>query len=70
LEGVNQVSLNEALASGFITEYDYITPYVNDLENVIDMEAIRKAGIKIGVDPLGGSGLYYWEPIAKRYGLD
>ncbi|WP_257280215.1 MULTISPECIES: phosphoglucomutase (alpha-D-glucose-1,6-bisphosphate-dependent) [unclassified Endozoicomonas] len=70
LEGVEQMSLNDALASGFITEYDYVTPYVDDLENVIDMEAIRKAGIKMGVDPLGGAGLHYWEPIAKRYGLD
>ncbi len=70
LEGVKQMSLNKAMESGFITEYDYVTPYVDDLENVIDMEAIRRAGVKIGVDPLGGSGLHYWEPIARRYGLD
>lgn len=70
MQGVKALSFEEALASEFVTEYDYITPYVDDLENVIDIEAIRKAGLKIGVDPLGGSGLHFWEPIAKRYGLN
>ena len=70
LNGVRRMPFEKAMASSFVTEYDYITPYVEDLENVIDMEAIRKAGLKIGVDPLGGSGLHFWEPIAKRYGLD
>ena len=51
-------------------EYDYITPYIADLENVIDMEAIANAGLKIGVDPMGGAGIAYWEPIAEMYGLD
>ena len=49
---------------------DLITPYVEDLRNVIDMEAIRNSGLKIGVDPLGGASLGYWEPIARRYGLN
>ena len=49
---------------------DLITPYVEDLRNVIDMEAIRTSGLKIGVDPLGGASLNYWEPIARHYGLN
>jgi phosphoglucomutase len=49
--------------------YDYIIPYVNDLKNVIDIEAIRRSNLKIGVDPMGGSGFAFWEPIAGIYGL-
>ena len=51
-------------------EQDFIAPYVEDLGNVIDMERIRAAGLKIGVDPLGGSSLPYWQPIADRYNLN
>ncbi|HLV79768.1 MAG TPA: phosphoglucomutase (alpha-D-glucose-1,6-bisphosphate-dependent) [Chthonomonadaceae bacterium] len=50
--------------------YDYVTPYVADLGNAIDMEAIRASGIAIGADPLGGSSIAYWDPIADRYGLN
>ena len=50
-------------------EYDYIVPYVEDLGNVIDMDAIRSSQLRIGADPLGGSAAAFWEPIAKRYGL-
>jgi len=50
--------------------HDYVTPYVANLVEVIDMEAIRDAGVRIGADPMGGSGIAYWEPIAERYGLD
>ena len=50
--------------------YDYVTPYVTDLGNIVDMEAIRAAGITIGADPLGGSSIAYWDPIADRYGLN
>ena len=70
MKDVKRLPFAEAMTSDYVTEYDYITPYVDDLENVVDMEAIRKAGLKIGVDPLGGSGLYFWEPIAERYGLN
>lgn len=70
LEGVQRVPFAEALKLPQVREYDYITPYVDDLDKVVDMQAIAKAGLKIGVDPMGGSGIHYWEPIAKRYGLD
>jgi phosphoglucomutase len=49
--------------------HDYITPYVDDLGSVIDMEAIRGAGVRIGVDPLGGAGVHYWGPIAAKHGI-
>ncbi|RPH98411.1 MAG: alpha-D-glucose phosphate-specific phosphoglucomutase, partial [Zetaproteobacteria bacterium] len=49
---------------------DYIGPYVSDLAQVIDTDAIKSAGLKIGVDPMGGAGIGFWEPIAERYGLD
>jgi phosphoglucomutase len=58
------------VASQAAHQRDLIGPYVNDLGNVIDMDAIRAAGLKIGVDPLGGSSLPYWDPIAERYGLN
>jgi len=58
------------VASETAHQRDLIGPYVSDLGNVIDMDAIRSAGLKIGVDPLGGSSLPYWEPIAERYGLN
>lgn len=60
----------EAMASDLVEEYDYIQPYVDDLKNVLDLDAIAKAGVKIGVDTLGGSGVAYWPVIAKTYGLD
>ena len=50
--------------------YDYRGSYVNDLENIIDIDAIRKAGVHIGADPLGGASVHYWSAIAERYGLD
>ncbi len=59
-----------ALQADTTHEIDYITPYVADLKNVVNMEAIKAAGLKIGVDPMGGAGIAYWEPIAEMYGLD
>lgn len=53
-----------------ITFADFITPYVEELANVVDMKAIASSGVRIGVDPLGGSSLPYWEPVANRYGLN
>ncbi len=67
---VKRLPYDEALAAATTRQIDYVTPYVNDLENVIDMEAIRRSGLRIGVDPLGGASLAYWMPIAERYGLD
>ena len=60
----------EALAAPNTHAVDLMTPYVEDLGNAIDFEAISKAGLKIGVDPLGGAAVAYWRPIAARYGLD
>lgn len=70
LVGVKRVSLEKALKKKNTSAFDYVTPYVSDLENIIDMEAIRESGLKIGADPMGGSGLAYWEPIAEKYGLN
>lgn len=70
LKGVQRMPLLRALKASTTHEYDYITPYVTDLVNVIDMAAIRAAGLKIGADPMGGAGIAYWEPIAEHYGLN
>ena len=59
-----------AQALALVTQEDYAAPYIADLGNVIDMEAIRAAGLKIGVDPLGGAAVAYWKPIAEHYGLN
>ncbi|KID56781.1 phosphoglucomutase [Pseudoalteromonas luteoviolacea] len=60
----------KAKRSGFIKYEDLITPYVEDLANVIDLEAIAKAGVSIGIDPLGGSGINFWPVIAEKFGLN
>lgn len=70
LHGVRRLSLEKALKAETTHYYDYITPYVADLDEVLDMKAIAAAGLKIGVDPMGGAGLAYWQPIAERYGLN
>ncbi|UZE96010.1 phosphoglucomutase (alpha-D-glucose-1,6-bisphosphate-dependent) [Alkalimarinus alittae] len=70
LKEVKKISFQHALDSEYITEYDYIKPYVESLDQVVDMAAIARSGLKIGVDPMGGSGIEYWEPIAQHYGLD
>ncbi|WP_182867152.1 phosphoglucomutase (alpha-D-glucose-1,6-bisphosphate-dependent) [Stieleria mannarensis] len=70
LADVKRIGLATALASEFVKEHDYVTPYVDDLQNVVDMDAIRAADLRIGVDPMGGAGIGYWQPIADRYGLN
>lgn len=70
LVDVQKMPLEEALKADNIVAYDYITPYVDDLENVIDMQAIAQSGILIGADAMGGSGLAYYPAIKKRYGLN
>lgn len=67
---VRRLAYEAALAAPHLLAEDFVTPYVADLEQVIDMAAIRRAGLKIGVDPLGGAAVAYWQPIAERYGLD
>lgn len=70
LQGVKRMPLLDAKASTLFVEQDLVKPYVADLVNVIDMEAIQNANLKIGVDPLGGSGIDYWRQIAKAYNLN
>jgi phosphoglucomutase len=70
LEGVKRVSLEKALAAPTTHQHDYVTAYVEDLGNIIDMETLRASGIRFGVNPLGGAGVHYWAPIAERYGLN
>jgi len=69
-DDILQADFDEAMQSDLVEEYDYIQPYVDDLINVLDLEAIAKSGIKIGVDTLGGSGVAYWPVIAKTYGIN
>ena len=66
---IRRLPFERALKSGSIHEYDYVTPYVEDLRNVIDMETISGSGLRIGADPLGGAAVDFWDPIADRYGL-
>ncbi len=68
--GVKRLPYSEALRAATTHQQDLILPYVNDLKNVIDMDAIRAAGLKLGVDPLGGASVHYWEPIRDIYKLD
>jgi len=70
LRGVNRISIDKALTATTTHRNDFLTAYIEDLHNVVDMDAIRASGINIGVNPLGGAGVHYWEPIAKRYGLN
>ncbi|MGC2657715.1 MAG: phosphoglucomutase (alpha-D-glucose-1,6-bisphosphate-dependent) [Bryobacteraceae bacterium] len=70
LNGIKRLLFEKALSSPTTHKHDYLTPYIQDLHNVVDMEAIRNSGITFGVDPLGGAGVHYWEPIAARYGLN
>ena len=67
---VKRIGFEKALLASTTTMYNFITPYVDDLINIIDMDAVASAGLKIGVDPMGGSGIAYWEPIAQRYKLN
>jgi phosphoglucomutase len=67
---VRRIGLEKALQASTTHTWDYVTPYVADLKNVINMPAIASAGLKIGVDPMGGSGVGFWDPIAERYRLN
>jgi len=69
LHGVKRIPFEQALHAATTHRHDYLNAYVGDLGNVIDMEAIRGANIRMGVDPLGGAGVHYWAAIAERYDL-
>ena len=70
LRGVSRIPYARARTASTTHAYDYIDSYVGDLGAVVDLEAIRGAKLRIGVDPLGGAGVAYWAPIIERYGLD
>ncbi len=70
LRGVKRVPYERARSGPAARRYDYIGAYAEGLGEVIDLEAVRGAGIRIGADPLGGSAAAYWGPVAERYGLD
>ena len=67
---VKRIPFERAIDAPSTRHEDFVLPYVKDLRNVVDMDAIRNAGLKLGVDPLGGAARHYWEPIASIYGLD
>ncbi|MBQ4765552.1 alpha-D-glucose phosphate-specific phosphoglucomutase [Pectobacterium versatile] len=70
LRDVKRITLDQALKSGLVHEQDLVQAYVEGLASVVDMAAIQRAGLKLGVDPLGGSGIAYWQRIAEHYKLD
>ncbi len=70
LQGVKRIPFERAQHAANTHRHDFLNTYVNDLDNVLDMEAIRSANICMGVDPLGGAGVHYWSAIADRYGLN
>lgn len=70
LRAVKRTPLSRALTSDTVHSYDYVTPYVDDLRHALNLDPVRESGLSIGVDPMGGSGLAYWAPIAEKYGLN
>ena len=73
LEGggaIKRITLNKAMVSGKVSAQDLVMPYVSSLSDVVDMQAIAQAGLKIGVDPMGGAAVDFWQPIAETYGLN
>ena len=70
LKGLLRISLEKALHAATTHRHDYLNTYIADLGNVVNMDAIRNSNIRIGVDPLGGAGVHYWQPIADRYELN
>lgn len=70
LEGVRRMPHAQALQAATTHRHDFLAGYVGDLGNVIDMDLIREAGVRMGVDPLGGAGVHYWGAIAERYRID
>ena len=69
LNGVRRISYDRARKSPRVHRHDYIGAYVGDLANVVDMDAIRSSGVRIGIDPLGGASFHFWQPIVETYGI-
>jgi phosphoglucomutase len=69
LRGVSRVSIDQARESDHVRRHDYVSAYVDDLPSVVDLDAIRSSNLKLGVDPLGGAALAYWQAIGDRFGL-
>ncbi len=70
LDGVKRIPFERALRADGTHDHDYVRPYVDDLRTVVDMPAIARSGLRLGVDPLGGSNVGFWDPIVATYGLD
>ncbi|QHC36332.1 phosphoglucomutase (alpha-D-glucose-1,6-bisphosphate-dependent) [Komagataeibacter xylinus] len=70
MKGVDRVPFEQALKAPTTRRHDYINPYVDDLAAVVDMDIIRESGISIGIDPLGGAAVDYWQPIIDKYGIN
>lgn len=70
LKGIKRIPYEKALGKESTKAYDYVNPFTDDLVSVIDLDVIRESGLKIGADPMGGSGIAYWEPIADKYKLN
>ncbi|KAB2824033.1 phosphoglucomutase (alpha-D-glucose-1,6-bisphosphate-dependent) [Aliivibrio finisterrensis] len=70
LNGVKRIAINEAMKSDLVKQVDLVKPYIDDLKNVINIDAIQKANLKLGVDPLGGSGIEYWRQIGQAFELN
>jgi len=68
--GVKRMPYESALKAATTHQHDFVLPFVEDLKAVVDMETIRAAGVKIGIDPLGGAAVAYWEPVQRVYGLN
>ncbi len=70
LRGVKRVAYDQARRAGTTRQHDYLHAFIGDLGQIIEMDVIRSVKLKLGVDPLGGSGVAYWQPMAERYGLN
>ena len=70
LAGVKRLSFDQALKASTTQAYDFIKPYVADLEHIVDLDLVRSAGLRLGVDPLGGAGVHYWGRVREQYRLD
>ncbi len=67
---VKRIPYEQAIAASTTHFYDFVSPYINDLENIVDLDIIRESGIKIGIDPLGSSNVGYWLPLIERYKIN